>query len=252
MRAVIIVFVLVCVIGGIVGPALFACSVVFDALFDDSDSYSVSYSLSDDILSDYDSSDDDWIDYDTNVYNQVSTDLDVMARDETIRTLDSMIAGDEYYLDLAEQAIDDRFELYYGITTEELGIDARALAAELMGRMTYELDSSYCYGYTTESGYDMDCSVYFDLSMPSADSVVLAVNDHLPDGLSLYAIDAPLSASEQEAVRTALDTALQDSSLDTRNLFMVMEYKGAADLDGENCTLEFDQDSWDTSFEMIV
>lgn len=229
----------------IIGPLLYSCTAIF-VDHDEGDSSSSSYSYS------YVSPDDNLSGYDPNVYGQVSADLDAMAQDETIRTLDSMIAGDDYYLDIAEQQIDDLLDLYYGYTAEDLGIDSRALAAELLGRITYTFDTSYCYGEATDDEYLMDCSTYFDLEIPDTSSIISAINENLPDDLSLYTLNAPLSEAEQAEVATALEAALDDPSIDSREWYLLMEYQGTADLDGENCALEFDQDAWDESVESFM
>lgn len=240
VRAFIFFAVAVVVAASIAGPAFRACDAAFDGLMDGDDDYS------------YSSDEYDSTNYDGAIYDQVSTDLDTMAQDETVRTLDAMIAGDDRYLDRAEQRVDYLLGLYCDHTADELGIDARELAAWLLGRMTYSIESSYCYGDATDTGYAMACAVYFTLEAPSADDVILAMDGYLPDGLSLYAIDGPLDAAGQEAVRDALDKALADPSLEMRELYMGMDYEGTADLDGSNCSVALDRDAWEQSIDTII
>lgn len=160
-RLMIYIIVTVIILSGAIGPLFVACSAVTGGLFDQVfDSGTASDA---DIYDDY--GDTDSPDYE--ITGTLASDAEESATMLTQERLDSAIAGtDEETIQIAEDAFTQAFETYSGLTPDEAGIDARAVAERVLANLSYNDLIAYAYTETSDAGYDIDCTVYYSIETP--------------------------------------------------------------------------------------
>ena len=243
-RMIIILIIILFAVPSIFGSLLFSCSActsdVFESFFSDTDEYT----------------DDDYSSNASFAVNDISPDVENHAIIRATAVLEAMAATDETALDVMEQGVIDSFADYLDMTPEELGLDARVIAAWVLENTNYETTSSYCSLYSEGDGYVGTANVYFDITVPSVSSIVSNLSMELLDHeIYVYAADFDAARLDRELVQELLDGILSGTSsysVEYRNLTSSMTFNVAANEEGTNIDLELDEESWIQQLEWFA
>ena len=243
-RMIIILIIILFAVPSIFGSLLFSCSActsdIFESFFSDTDEYT----------------DDDYSSNASFAVNDISPDVENHAIIRATAVLEAMAATDETALDVMEQGVIDSFADYLDMTPEELGLDARVIAAWVLENTNYETTSSYCSLYSEGDGYAGTANVYFDITVPSVSSIASNLSMELLDHeIYVYAADFDAARLDRELVQELLDGILSGTSsysVEYRNLTSSMTFNVAANEEGTNIDLELDEESWIEQLEWFA
>ena len=243
-RMIIILIIILFAVPSIFGSLLFSCSActsdIFESFFTDTDEYT----------------DDDYSSNASFAVNDISPDVENHAIIRATAVLEAMAATDETALDVMEQGVIDSFADYLDMTPEELGLDARVIAAWVLENTNYETTSSYCSLYSEGDGYAGTANVYFDITVPSVSSIASNLSMELLDHeIYVYAADFDAARLDRELVQELLDGILSGTSsysVEYRNLTSSMTFNVAANEEGTNIDLELDEESWIEQLEWFA
>ncbi|MBM6782941.1 hypothetical protein H6A08_00935 [Enorma massiliensis] len=250
-RLMIYIIVIVIILSGAIGPLFVACSAVTGDLFDQVfDSGTASDA---DIYDDYDDyGDTDSPDYE--ITGTLASDAEESATMLTQERLDSAIAGtNEETLQIAEDAFTQAFETYSGLTPDEAGIDARAVAERVLANLSYNDLIAYAYTETSDAGYDIDCTVYYSIETPQIDDIAYDLRWNTPSSIwETYRETGTLDEESREALAAELETILADLGSNRTEYSTYLEFTGTAQHDGSGLELELDQDVWESEMGWII
>lgn len=249
-RLMIYIIVIVIILSGAIGPLFVACSAVTGDLFDQVfDSGTASDA---DIYDDYDDTDADSPDYE--ITGTLASDAEESATMLTRERLDSAIAGtNEETLQIAENAFTQAFETYSGLTPDEAGIDARAVAERVLANLSYNDLIAYAYTETSDAGYDIDCTVYYSIETPQIDDIAYDLRWNTPSSIwDTYRESGVLDEESREALAAELESILADLGSNRTEYSTYLEFTGTAQQDGSGLELELDQDVWESEMGWII
>ena len=172
----------------------------------------------------------------------------------TQERLDSAIAGtNEETLQIAEDAFTQAFETYSGLTPDEAGIDARAVAERVLASLSYNDLIAYAYTETSDAGYDIDCTVYYSIETPQIDDIAYDLRWNTPSSIwETYRETGVLDEESREALAAELENILADLGSNRTEYSTYLEFTGTAQQDGSGLELELDQDVWESEMGWII
>lgn len=243
-RMIIILIIILFAVPSIFGSLLFSCSAcasdVFESFFSDTDEYT----------------DDNYSSNASFAVNDISPDVENHAIIRATAVLEATTAADETALGVMEQGVIDAFADYLDMTPEELGLDAREIAAWVLENTNYETTSSYCSLYSEGDGYAGTADVYFDITIPSVSSIASNLSMELLDHeIYVYAADFNASKLDRELVQELLDGILAGTSsysVEYRDLASSMTFDVSANEEGTNIELELDEGTWIEQLEWFA
>ncbi len=243
-RMIIILIIVLFAAPTIAGSLFFSCSActsdIVDSIFSDSDEYT----------------DDGYSSNASFAVNDISPDVENHAIIRATAVLEAMAATDETALDVMEQGVIDSFADYLDMTPEELGLDARVIAAWVLENTNYETTSSYCSLYSEGDGYVGTANVYFDITVPSVSSIASNLSMELLDHeIYVYAADFDAARLDHELVQELLDGILAGTSsysVEYRDLASSMTFDVSANEEGTNIDLELDEGTWIEQLEWFA
>lgn len=243
-RMVIILIIVMFAAPTIAGSLFFSCSActsdVVETFFSDADEYT----------NDNYSSSSSYADGD------IASDVENHAVIRATAVLEAMVAVDETALDVMEQGVIDSFVDYLGMTPEELGLDAREIAAWVLENTSYETTSSSGSLYSEDDGYAGTANVYFDITVPSVKSIASNMSLELLDHeIYVYAANFDAAGLDHELVQELLAGILSGTSsysVEYRDLTSSMMFNVTANEEGTLIDLELDEEAWIEELEWFA
>lgn len=243
-RMIIILIIILFAVPSIFGSLLFSCSAcasdVFESFFSDTDEYT----------------DDNYSSNASFAVNDISPDVENHAIIRATAVLEATTAADETALGVMEQGVIDSFVNYLGMTPEELGLDAREIAAWVLENTSYETTSSSGSLYSEGDGYAGTANVYFDITVPSVNSIASNMSLELLDHeIYVYAANFDAAGLDHELVQELLAGILSGTSsysVEYRDLASSMTFDVSANEEGTNIDLELDEGTWIEQLEWFA
>ena len=142
------------------------------------------------------------------------------------------------------------------MTPEELGLDAREIAAWVLENTSYETTSSSGSLYSEDDGYAGTANVYFDITVPSVNSIASNMSLELLDHeIYVYAANFDAAGLDHELVQELLAGILSGTSsysVEYRDLSSSMTFDVSANEEGTNIDLELDEGTWIEQLEWFA
>ncbi|WP_288737745.1 hypothetical protein [uncultured Enorma sp.] len=170
---------------------------------------------------------------------------------ETKLQLDALIAGESDGVSRFEQGVTDAFQSYCGATPEELGLSAHEIAIWQLSHASYDLSSAYAYLSQVGEGYEGTANVYFDFTTPDITALAFELSAHLPNGYLEPGEAGELTPENLQEIRAAYD-AYTAGEPEYEELFSVMDFEAATDLEGGNCAIALDTEAWNEELDWLT
>lgn len=190
---------------------------------------------------------------DASTGQQVEAAAEDDALSQTTERLDAMAGGDEDALSTAANAFADAFETYAGLSTDEAGIDARSVAARVLSSLSYDAPVAYASVEQGPDGFNVNCTVYYDLTIPNINDIAYALRWETPEAIwESYRATGSLDSAGRAALDDQIDGILTSAVSDAPTYSTYLEFAGTARPDGSGLMLELDESAWDQEMDWVL
>lgn len=163
----------------------------------------------------------------------------------------SVISGEEPYVSAAAGSISEEVALWFDRSPEEIGIDPAEIARWAYSLATYEPGETHAWVYSNASGgYDIDCSLYYTVSLPDVDEMVYDLYSRSTDEIDgIYSGD-PLTPAERETIRAELEQLMDEPEMRETEIGVWPE--GSADTEGRVSAISIDIGEWQEEVGRLI